>query len=301
VLRLILKHTKYVKPRKQSGTIDLLHADILASTEGEVSSASAGIGGHGKPAIEEKMMGRLLGKLSGWLDLLLETRCSLCDRSTGRELCLDCQQQVQRCQLADPTTGWKTPLPVFAWGAYGGALKRSIATLKYKNQPQLARPLGDWLAQAWLNSAVVQPNASTQFRTKPLLVVPIPMHLTKLQQRGFNQAELIARSFCDRTRLPMQAQGLTRIRATEAQFSLSPDARTQNLSGAFLVSDRLKRDSTARAILLVDDIYTTGATANAAVQALSDHQIPVYGLVVVSQSVSQVMSKLEEKQHAGHG
>lgn len=247
----------------------------------------------------EEIMERLLRKLSNWLDLLLETKCPLCDRSTGKELCLDCQQQVQRCQLANQTDDWKTPLPVFAWGMYGGALKRSIAMLKYNNQPQLARPLGNWLAQAWLNSSIAQVNSPTQ----SLLVVPIPMHPTKQRERGFNQAELIARSFCERTGLPMQTQGLKRIRATEAQFSLSAGARTQNLSGAFQVDERLKRWSAAKAILLVDDIYTTGATAKAAVQALNYYQIPVYGLIAVSKSVSQPMSnpiskpifKLEER------
>lgn len=221
-------------------------------------------------------MDSLLRNLTSWLDLLLEANCPLCHRSTNQELCSDCQRQVQRCQLANQTEGWQASLPVFAWGTYGGALKRSIAALKYNNQPQLARLLGQWSAQAWLSASISQ--------TKALVVVPIPMHPTKQRERGFNQAELIARSFCQRTGLPMQSQGLLRTRATEAQFSLSATARAQNLSGAFQVSKDLTRQSTSRAILLIDDIYTTGATAQAAVQALKQHQIPVYGLVAVAKS-----------------
>lgn len=221
-------------------------------------------------------MSSLLRNLTSWLDLLLEANCPLCDRSTGKELCSDCQRQVQRCQLANQAECWQAPLPVFAWGTYGGALKRSIAALKYNNQPQLAHLLGYWLAQAWLSASVSQ--------TRALIVVPIPMHPTKQRERGFNQAELIARSFCQRTGLPIQVQGLARIRATEAQFSLSATARAQNLSGAFQVGKVLTHQSTSKAILLIDDIYTTGATAQAAVQALKQHHIPVYGLVAVAKS-----------------
>ncbi len=45
---------------------------------------------------------------------------------------------------------WQEPVPVFGWGVYGGSLKRAIAAMKYENQPQIARPLGQWLGEAWL-------------------------------------------------------------------------------------------------------------------------------------------------------
>lgn len=225
------------------------------------------------------MQGKWLGKLTGWLDLLLESRCALCDRSAAQELCQDCQVRLQQCQVVNREAFGQTSLSVFAWGIYEGALKQSIRVLKYNNQPQLARPLGYWMGQAWLSSPV-----SHQARSlKAVTVVPIPMHPDKQQQRGFNQAELIGRSFCERTGLQLQAQGLVRVRATASQFSLSPEARAQNLSGAFQVGEGLKRGTT-RPVLLVDDIYTTGATAKAAAQALHQHQIPVCGLVAVARA-----------------
>lgn len=229
------------------------------------------------------MKGSLLGKLTGWLDFVLEGKCPLCDRSTGRIFCQDCQNRVKQCQLDNCEQFWQAPLPVFAWGVYGGALKRSIATLKYNNHPELARPLGQGLAQAWLSSSV----STRVHQSRSLTVVPIPMHSAKQRERGFNQAELIARSFCEQTGLPLQSQGLVRVRTTEAQFGLSPDARAKNLSGAFRVSAGLKRQATGRAVLLIDDIYTTGATAKAAVQALHQEQIPVYGLGAVAKAIQK--------------
>lgn len=215
------------------------------------------------------------------LDWLLQKPCPLCDRLTASALCPDCWHQVDRCQvgcsahvsLGCQPTGQLQEISVFAWGNYGGALKRTIAALKYHNQPQLARPLGDRLAQAWLKTL---PNV------EPLSIVPIPLHAEKQRQRGFNQAERLAEAFCDRTGLPLQREGLIRVRLTEAQFRLTSTAREQNLSNAFRAG-RFSRSAPSR-VLLIDDIYTTGATARAAVQALQQQQISVWGIAVVARS-----------------
>jgi ComF family protein len=164
---------------------------------------------------------------------------------------------------------------VFAWGVYGGALKRAIAALKYENQPQLAQPLGHWLGSSWLTSKV-------SAGKKKLIVVPIPLHAKKLQQRGYNQAELLAQSFCDFTGLSLQAQGLERMRATEAQFGLSPSEREQNLVGAFRLGKKIQARLPITPVLLVDDIFTTGATGRAAAQTLQQSGIPVYGLIAIA-------------------
>jgi ComF family protein len=157
---------------------------------------------------------------------------------------------------------------------YGGILKRAIAALKYENQPQIARPLGQWLAQAWLNSQL----AST------VIVVPIPLHADKQKQRGYNQAALLAQSFCKITGLHLQQMGLERIRVTEAQFGLSALEREKNLAMAFKLGSGFRRQVPDKPILLLDDIYTTGATARSAVQTLQKLGIPVYGLVASATS-----------------
>ena len=214
---------------------------------------------------------------NGLLALFLKSNCPLCDRPTEVKLCEYCQRQLQRCQLPQPSEFWKGELPVFVWGNYSGILKRAIAALKYDNQPQLAHPLGHWLAQTWLQS----PAATA---AKKLTVVPIPLHSTKLQQRGYNQAELIAQSFCDITGYKQKPQGLERMRTTEAQFGLSAQGREQNLAEAFRVGKQLQKHSPHSPVLLVDDIYTTGATVRSAAQALQKQGISVYGVVAIATS-----------------
>ncbi len=225
------------------------------------------------------------------LDLFLESTCPLCQRSTPGELCLDCERQLQACRLANPSDRWQGNLPVFGWGAYSGQLKRAIAVFKYDRHPELARPLGYWLAQAWQQAAPLSRGWQTKggkrqgsgggaTRSRPW-VVPIPLHASKLKQRGFNQAELLARSFCTHTGLTCCPQGLHRVQATEAQFGLSPTARSQNVANAFAVGPKL-RGKVGRSVLLLDDIYTTGATAQAAANTLRQAGITVVGIVALA-------------------
>ncbi|WP_317106775.1 hypothetical protein [Chroococcidiopsis sp. SAG 2025] len=133
-----------------------------------------------------------------WTDVIsifLKSKCPLCQRPAGKVFCIDCTRQLQRCQLSDRHVRSTTEIPVFAWGIYGGALKRAIAALKYEQKSQIAQPLGFWLADAWLNL----PSTSSQ-----PIVIPIPLHATKLRDRGFNQADLLARSFCQMTGLKLR-------------------------------------------------------------------------------------------------
>jgi ComF family protein len=217
-------------------------------------------------------------KLNPLLELFLESKCPLCQRSTNQDLCQSCRQQVQRCQSHSPW-GQETP-PILAWGVYGGALKRSIAALKYENQPQIARLLGDLLGQTWLEVSAKEQRIMAQ-----PIVVPIPLHPDKQKQRGYNQAELLAIAFCQTTGLPLQRHGLARTRATTAQFGLSIAERNQNLTDAFQLGQGFLRHLPSRPVLLIDDIYTTGATARSAIQTLEQHQISVCGLAAIARPV----------------
>lgn len=217
--------------------------------------------------------------LNNWLGFAVESLCPLCQRSTARVFCPDCELQVWECQVSSdpcqpqPTRAGK-PL-ILAWGQYQGGLKRAIAALKYQNHPEIARPLGEWLAQTWQQSR----------QTARFTVVPIPMHVSKRKTRGFNQAELIARRFCDVTGLPLAAHGLERIQATQAQFQAgSASNRLQNLAGAFRVGAVFQKKRPCHPVLLIDDIYTTGATIQSATISLQKQGIPVAGVAVVARA-----------------
>jgi len=150
------------------------------------------------------------------LDLWFQPNCVLCDRPAREIICAYCQRQLQQYQFAQPDRFWRQEVPsLFVWGAYQGTVKRAIAQMKLsqeQNCPELSKPLGKWLGQAWLKSPLSY--------GKKFTVVPIPSDPQRLKERGFNQAELLAKSFCDITVYPCQTLVLTRSRPTKALYGL---------------------------------------------------------------------------------
>ncbi|MBD2440445.1 ComF family protein [Nostoc sp. FACHB-110] len=212
--------------------------------------------------------------LKSFLNLFLQSHCPLCQRSTSAALCEYCARQLKNCGQKNPCASWHGEIPVFGWGIYGGPIKRAIAVMKYENQPELGRVLGQWLGEAWLLNS---PHCHT-----PLVVVPIPLHPQKQQQRGYNQAAIIAQSFCQITKLELSLNGLSRVRETKAQFGLSMSEREKNLAQAFTVGSKFPTHRPQVPVLLIDDIYTTGATAKSAVQTFRQSGITVLGLAAVA-------------------
>ncbi|MBF2064122.1 MAG: ComF family protein [Calothrix sp. C42_A2020_038] len=196
-------------------------------------------------------------------------------------MCPNCTRQLQKCQLNNSCVLWKQPIPVFAWGAYGGMLKRSIALMKYEKHPEVARLLGTWLGQEWLVSA------PPQVQQLKLLVVPIPLHPQKLKQRGFNQAALIGKSFCYVTGFTLKQNGLKRVQNTQALYALSSNERKKNLAGAFMLGKDLHQINQLNntKVLIIDDIYTTGTTVTEAVMTLSQAGVEVIGVAVTATSL----------------
>jgi ComF family protein len=152
-----------------------------------------------------------------------------------------------------------------AFSLYDGRMRAAIHALKYERLYPAARGLGQMLAQAIAQLAEEAP--------AEMLVVPVPLHRSKHAERGFNQARSLAehaigflRKSHPNWKLALASSSLMRLRATESQAGLTFRERRLNVTGAFTVSDPAAVDS--KHILLIDDIFTTGATARAAAQAL---------------------------------
>ena len=215
-------------------------------------------------------MGKARSMFKQLLSVFLQSRCAFCQRTTSATLCEYCQQKLLSHQLPESDRLKNDNLPVFAWGKYEGQLKRAIALMKYNNKPELGRVLGELLGQAWLDSDLIKPPKIT--------VVPIPLHHKKLKTRGFNQAQIIARSFCQITGYSLNAQALIRVRETKAMFDLNSEERVENLQGAFKVGSKLPKHP----VLLIDDIYTMGTTVRESVKVLSE--VEIIGVAVVAKA-----------------
>jgi ComF family protein len=157
--------------------------------------------------------------------------------------------------------------PVFAraaaYGSYESGLRELIHLLKYNGVRPAANVLGRMLAEA---IATLEPG----FAADSIAVVPVPLHRSKLRQRGFNQAELIARAAMKIRgyggRLRLHAGALVRIRDTASQIGLTSHQRRENLRGAFRVAQ--PEAVNGREVLLVDDVFTTGSTVSECARVL---------------------------------
>jgi len=151
-----------------------------------------------------------------------------------------------------------------AYGVYQDELREMVHLLKYERMSTVAKPLGAMLARAIDMLAL----------SGDVTVVAVPLFPAKQRQRGYNQAVLLAdaalAAFNNRTDLRLRAEHavLRRLRDTESQFTLSARSRRTNLRGAFAVSDATGKPLVGRTVLLVDDIYTTGATARECARVL---------------------------------
>jgi ComF family protein len=121
---------------------------------------------------------------------------------------------------------------------FNDTLREIIHHLKYADRVSLAKPLGDALRECLQGF-------------KGELIIPVPLHPRRARERGFNQAELIAR----RLGRPMNTRLLRRRKNTPSQTGLSRGERQRNLAGAFEL-----RSKPPRTVILVDDVYTTGST-----------------------------------------
>jgi ComF family protein len=138
-----------------------------------------------------------------------------------------------------------------------GPVRILIHRLKYYDRLEIAETLGAWMARA---GADILSDAG--------LLVPVPLHESRLRSRKFNQSNALAEVVSRRCGVPVDPFALRRIKKTASQVGLSRSQRAINLQGAFQVPEAMVPRVARRSIVLVDDVLTSGATVNAAARAL---------------------------------
>jgi len=204
--------------------------------------------------------------LGALLELVFPPRCAACGEPVSAEpFCAVCDGAVDpvpagcaRCGQPgpDPLCGACLASPpafdaVRAAGLFGGPLADAVHAFKYGGRPALARPLGAWLA-----------------RRSPLpegaVVVSIPLARARRVSRGYDQAALLADALARSAGRKRAVAALRRVRETPPQVGKTREERARNVARAFEASAAVA----GRDVVLVDDVVTTGATADAAAAAL---------------------------------
>jgi ComF family protein len=211
---------------------------------------------------------------NGVLDLVYPPFCLVCKEPGDLYLCEDCRQEIvliepPYCRTCGAPCGPDEYLCADcrereyefecarSAGIYDGALRQAIHALKYDFHAVMADPLAELMVRAFPN---------TYLARRVDVAVPIPIHHSRLLDRGFNQSEELARRFCKGVRLRLEPNALVKRRKTRHQVDLPQDERATNLEGAFAVAapERIA----GRRVLVIDDVFTTGATLNEAARVL---------------------------------
>ena len=213
-------------------------------------------------------------KVDGWWRKIGRTlfapRCLLCTEPglSGQDLCAECRHALPwnrnaclRCAIPLPTSGvcgecLQQPPPLTETHAafvYGFPLDRLVPRLKFHHDLAAGRLLSELMAEAF--AGLPQPQA----------LVPVPLHATRLRQRGYDQALELAKPLAQTLGIPLRAEALQRKRATAAQSELHADARQRNLRDAFALPPG---HALPQHVALIDDVMTTGATLQAAARTL---------------------------------
>lgn len=218
-----------------------------------------------------------------FLNILFPETCPGCNKVLLKQedcICLICLHNLPqfsditfgqaRMQLAvSDLTNLQYSLAMMAFGKKNLAQK-IIHEIKYKNNPALGLLMGRIMGEALITQGL-----HSQFD----IMVPVPLHPDRQKQRGYNQAELFCKGLNQVTGLPFNINILTKIRKTETQTRKGKLARRSNLKDTFMVSDY--PNLTGKRILLIDDVFTTGATLATCASALiiaAPHSVSTYCL-----------------------
>jgi ComF family protein len=243
----------------------------------------------------EGMASRLRTGLVRIPDLLFPRSCVFCGQDVPPDqpgaLCRTCLNSISRwpglscavCGVPLPdggarcyvcrrqTRGFRVCRSV---GLYDGVLKACLWDLKYGGKDFLASTLGRLLADLWRGEKANLIGDA---------VTAVPLHFWRRWRRGFNQADLLARSFCKEVGMPYLDGILIRGRATRSQTTLRQEERAANVERAFRVP--IPARVRGRRLLLIDDVCTTGATLEACARALRQAGARAVEALVVARQV----------------
>lgn len=219
---------------------------------------------------------------SAALDLLYPPRCQICQSFGPEPLCPSCSGQVEflsapwclRCGEPLPTSragdfcrrcrpsraGGKYAFDICRSVAhYDGVMREAIHGLKYHGRLRLVAPL----AQMLVDTLRAEDNLNA---TSIDGIVPVPLHRRRRWDRGFNQSELIGKAVSRGLEIPLLPEALLRPHPTSDQVGLKRHQREENVHGAFAVAKPEK--ISGKTILVIDDVFTTGATLNECARVL---------------------------------
>ncbi len=191
------------------------------------------------------------------LQLITEPRCKKCSKPIDqdqREYCSDCERKNYHFEHG------------YSVWIYNSTMKKSIANFKYSYKREYAK---------YYIQEIIREYGRVIKKLAPDALVPVPIHESKYRERGYNQAEILAKGIGKELDIPVLPHLLIRNKKTLPQKQLSDKERLRNLQKAFVYNEKFANNysKSIKRVLLVDDIYTTGSTIEACANILRHNGI----------------------------
>ncbi len=211
------------------------------------------------------------------LDLIFPKLCVACGR-VGKYICTECRKQIKTLSPADTICpvcqmgsmdgythvscrGKGTPEGLTSFFRYEGPIRRAIKTIKYRMSFDVCKEL----------ISIVPPTSYNMIPTydpHKCVLIPIPLHVTRIRDRGFNQAQILGSLVAAHLQVKIRPDVIIRAKHTDPQVAMpSRSERITNMDGVFAVAPNAKLGG-IESVILFDDVYTTGATLLSATKVL---------------------------------
>ncbi len=206
------------------------------------------------------------------LELIYPTTCGFCDKICKEALCKKCELKLKKheinLKLKNKKMYFNESIHIFR---YDDIIRKKIIDYKFNNKSYLYKTF---------SKIILKNEKVCGFLKKYDIIIPVPIHKKRKLERGYNQTELIAKLISNKTHLKLEKNVLIKQKNIVSQSSLNKNDRKKNVKNAFIVKDIEK--VIKKKILLFDDIYTTGSTANECAKVLKKSGAKQIGILTIA-------------------
>ena len=198
-----------------------------------------------------------------FLEWIFNKECFICGKKIGKIISFTCENcsnilKYELCEYSDTHVSNQYFDELYSVFAYRNIVRYKILDFKFNNKPYLVYLFGYFVLGYLLKNNV-----------RADVIIPVPIHYKRYKERGYNQSEILSRFISKKMGIKFEAKVLKKIKYSEKQSRLNAKQRIANVFNTFVVSDRQK--ILEKTIILIDDIYTTGATVNECSRVLKEN------------------------------
>ena len=231
--------------------------------------------------------------LKNMLFFIFPRKCEMCETISESYICDKCKSKLEKTELLylnriddyskDNTKYFDEHAYIFE---YNSIIREKIIEYKFKNKPYLGKMFSEFF---------VKNEKMCGFFEKYDIIIPVPMTNKKIKERGYNQTEIIAKIISQNiTNITMQKNVLIKYKNNKVQSQLNKEQRQQNVQNVYeLNNEEIIKNKN---ILILDDIYTTGATCNECVKTLRNAQPKKIGIITIAKDCEKIQVKNNRKE-----